>query len=267
MAPVARISIPRLGLREVALDSGSGQALAFGPTFLPSAAAPGAPGTAVAAAHRDTHFRGLKDIRIDDLIIVEGIDGTSTTYRVDSLQVSRWDRFAVSTDRLAMVLRWSLAIPSERPATARCALSCKPRRKVRGQCGQRSAPRKLGWPNVAPLRQIPWVASAVNNPQPFDAPGRIELEGLNEAERRVLRMLAEGHTAKRASPARSILLQLQSTGAARGATQDRRGQQSRARAAAEGTGKSSRANRGRRDRPVGECSHSRMPNRGVLKRE
>ena len=32
MAPVARISIPRLGLREVALDSGSGQALAFGPT-------------------------------------------------------------------------------------------------------------------------------------------------------------------------------------------------------------------------------------------
>lgn len=101
MAPVARITIPRLGLREVALDSGSGQALAFGPTFLPTAAAPGAPGTAVAAAHRDTHFRGLKDVRIDDLIIVEGIDGRSTTYRVDSLQVSRWDRFAVSPDRLA----------------------------------------------------------------------------------------------------------------------------------------------------------------------
>ena len=101
MAPVARITIPRLGLREVALDSGSGQALAFGPTFLPSAAAPGAPGTAVAAAHRDTHFRGLKNVRIDDLIIVEGIDGRSTTYRVDSLQVSRWDRFAISPDRLA----------------------------------------------------------------------------------------------------------------------------------------------------------------------
>jgi sortase A len=101
MAPVARINIPRLGLSEVALDSGSGQALAFGPTFLPTAAAPGAPGTAVAAAHRDTHFRGLKDVRIDDLIIVEGIDGRSTTYRVDSLQVTRWDRFAISQDRLA----------------------------------------------------------------------------------------------------------------------------------------------------------------------
>lgn len=101
MAPVARITIPRLGLREVALDSGSGQALAFAPTFLPTAAAPGAPGTAVAAAHRDTHFRGLKDVRMDDLIIVEGIDGSATTYRVDSLQVARWNRFAVSQDRLA----------------------------------------------------------------------------------------------------------------------------------------------------------------------
>ena len=101
MAPVARITIPRLGLRDVALDSGSGQALAFGPTFLPTAAAPGTPGTAVAAAHRDTHFRGLKEVRIGDTIIVEGIDGRSTTYRVDGLLVTRWDQFAVSPDRSA----------------------------------------------------------------------------------------------------------------------------------------------------------------------
>jgi sortase A len=99
MAPLARISIPRLGLSEVALDSGSGQVLAFGPTFLPTAAQPGADGTAVAAAHRDTHFRGLDGVRIGDAIVVEGIDGRSTTYRVDSLQVTRWDRFAVSPDR------------------------------------------------------------------------------------------------------------------------------------------------------------------------
>ena len=99
MAPVARISIPRLGLREVALDTGSGQALAFGPTFLPTAAPPGAAGTAVAAAHRDTHFRGLGEAKIGDTVIVEGLDGRSTRYRVDSLQVTRWDRFAVSSDR------------------------------------------------------------------------------------------------------------------------------------------------------------------------
>jgi sortase A len=101
MAPVARVTIPRLGIREVALDSGSGQALAFGPTFLPAGAAPGEPGTAVAAAHRDTHFRGLGKVRIGDRIVVESVDGGTTSYRVDSTEVTRWDRFAVSSDRSA----------------------------------------------------------------------------------------------------------------------------------------------------------------------
>lgn len=104
MAPVARISVPRLGLREVALDSGSGQALAFGPTFLPAGAAPGEPGTAIAAAHRDTHFRGLAGIRIGDSIAVEGVDGRSTTYRVEATEVTRWDRFAVTSDRSTLRL-------------------------------------------------------------------------------------------------------------------------------------------------------------------
>jgi sortase A len=99
MAPVARISLPRLDMRDVALSSGSGQALAFGPTFLPKAAAPGERGTSVVAAHRDTHFRGLGDARIGDTITVEGVDGRTTRYRVDSLSVTRWDRFAVSPDR------------------------------------------------------------------------------------------------------------------------------------------------------------------------
>lgn len=99
MAPAARISVPRLGLSAIALDSGSGQALAFGPTFLPGTAAPGEPGTSVVAAHRDTHFRGLGGIRIGDTIVAQGLNGRSTTYRVESTQVTRWDRFAVSSDR------------------------------------------------------------------------------------------------------------------------------------------------------------------------
>ena len=35
MAPVARLSIERIGMNEIALDKGSGQAMAFGPTLLP----------------------------------------------------------------------------------------------------------------------------------------------------------------------------------------------------------------------------------------
>lgn len=99
MAPVARLSIPRLDVEAVVLDSGSGEALAFGPTLLPGTAAPGDKGTSVIAAHRDTHFESLGKIRKDDLILVQGIDGRSTRYRVESIEVTRWDRFAVGADR------------------------------------------------------------------------------------------------------------------------------------------------------------------------
>ena len=101
MKPVARISIPRIGLEAVALDSGSGQALGFGPTLLPGTASPGDKGTTVIAAHRDTHFQDLGRVREGDLVLLEGIDGRSTRYRVDGMEVTRWDRFAVSADRSA----------------------------------------------------------------------------------------------------------------------------------------------------------------------
>ena len=39
MAPVARLGVPRLGVDRIILDSGSGQAMAFGPTLLPGGAA------------------------------------------------------------------------------------------------------------------------------------------------------------------------------------------------------------------------------------
>lgn len=98
MAPVARLSIPRIGVEAVALDSGSGEALAFGPTLLPGTALPGDKGTTVIAAHRDTHFENLGKVRKGDIVLVEGIDGRSTRYRVEGTEVTRWDRFAVRAD-------------------------------------------------------------------------------------------------------------------------------------------------------------------------
>jgi hypothetical protein len=62
-APIARLSVPRLRASAVVLSGGSGEALAFGPTHLPASAPIGGRGTAVFAAHRDTHFRFLKDVR------------------------------------------------------------------------------------------------------------------------------------------------------------------------------------------------------------
>lgn len=99
MAPVARLSIERIGMDEIALDKGSGQAMAFGPTLLPGSAAPGENGTSVFAAHRDTHFRNLSKIRVGDVIKVEGTDGKFTDYRVTKLDVRRWNSFGISGDR------------------------------------------------------------------------------------------------------------------------------------------------------------------------
>lgn len=95
MAPVARIAVPRLGVDRVVLDSGSGQAMAFGPTLLPTAAGIGQPGTTVIAAHRDTHFRFLKDVRKGDIVTLEGLDGIMRRYTVTGAEIVRWDRFAV----------------------------------------------------------------------------------------------------------------------------------------------------------------------------
>ncbi|PXA83325.1 class GN sortase [Nostoc sp. 3335mG] len=111
MAPVARIRVARLGVDRIVLDSGSGQAMAFGPTLLPGGAALGQPGVTVIAAHRDTHFRFLKHVRAGDIIEVEGIDGRDHRYRVQAGEVVRWDRFAVSQDLAENELALSTCYP------------------------------------------------------------------------------------------------------------------------------------------------------------
>lgn len=99
MAPAARLTVPRLGVHRIAIDSGSGQALAFGPTVLRASAQIGEPGTIVIAAHRDTHFRFLAKLKRGDRIEVAGIDGKTSAYRVTGAEIVRNDRFAIPADR------------------------------------------------------------------------------------------------------------------------------------------------------------------------
>lgn len=93
--PVARIRVPRLGVDEIILSGGSGEAMAFGPTLLPGSGRLGERGTAVFAAHRDTHFRFLGTLRPGDLIEVVEISGRTTRYRAGLGRVVRYDAFGV----------------------------------------------------------------------------------------------------------------------------------------------------------------------------
>lgn len=85
--PVAKIEAVRLGRTSIVLSGASGAALAFGPGHLEETPAAGEAGLAVYAAHRDTHFRFLKEIRVGDEIIVTGPDGVARTFIIEQTRI------------------------------------------------------------------------------------------------------------------------------------------------------------------------------------
>jgi sortase A len=89
--PVARIEVKRLRASVIVLAGSSGQALAFGPGHVELTPDAGERGVAVYSAHRDTHFRFLKDVAIGDEIDVTRDDGKIFRYRADTSSVVRFD--------------------------------------------------------------------------------------------------------------------------------------------------------------------------------
>jgi sortase A len=89
--PVARIEVKRLRASAIVLAGSSGQALAFGPGHVELTPDAGERGVAVYSAHRDTHFRFLKDVAIGDEIDVTRDDGKIFRYRADTSSVVRFD--------------------------------------------------------------------------------------------------------------------------------------------------------------------------------
>jgi sortase A len=89
--PVARIEVKRIGASAIVLSGSSGQALAFGPGHVEMTPDAGQRGVAVYSAHRDTHFRFLRDIAIGDEIDVTRSDGRRFRYRADATSVVRFD--------------------------------------------------------------------------------------------------------------------------------------------------------------------------------
>src|SRR3954468_20308000 len=89
--PVARIEVRRLGASAIVLAGSSGQALAFGPGHVELTPDAGDRGVAVYSAHRDTHFRFLREVAIGDEIVITRSDGKAFRYRADASSVVRFD--------------------------------------------------------------------------------------------------------------------------------------------------------------------------------
>jgi sortase A len=92
-----RISIPRLDVSTIVLEGVDTSTLRRGAGHIPDTAQPGDHGNVGIAAHRDSFFRGLKDVRKNDIIRLETLDGTFR-YRVDWTRIVTPDDTAVLDD-------------------------------------------------------------------------------------------------------------------------------------------------------------------------
>ena len=84
---LGRIEIPRIGVSVAVLQGTTSQTLRLGVGHIEGTALPGQPGNIGIAGHRDTYFRGLKDIRRNDEILLQTATGIDR-YEVDWLQIT-----------------------------------------------------------------------------------------------------------------------------------------------------------------------------------
>jgi sortase A len=122
--PVARIEVRRLHASTIVLAGSSGQALAFGPGHVELTPDAGERGVAVYSAHRDTHFRFLRDVAIGDAIDITRGDGRRFRYRADSAAVVRFDASGIDpvTDGYELVLSTCWPFDALTPGPERYAL-------------------------------------------------------------------------------------------------------------------------------------------------
>jgi sortase A len=109
-APAAQLIFPAENASVLALSDAGGESLAFGPTHMAASAKPGEPGVAVFAAHRDTHFALLKDVKAGDPVLVE-TQGGDHVYRITGTEVVHWNASGIQphdggAPRLALVTCW-----------------------------------------------------------------------------------------------------------------------------------------------------------------
>jgi sortase A len=108
--PVAVLEVPRLKERSIVLEGANGEAMAFGPGHMTNTPPIGTRGTAIVAAHRDTQFGYLRDIKDGERIVVQTGDGRRSAFRVVETRVVRADASGLDPDdsgptgaRLALV--------------------------------------------------------------------------------------------------------------------------------------------------------------------
>ena len=125
-APVARLTIDRIGLDAIVLEGVDGEELNAGPGHLPGSAIPGEAGNAIISAHRDRHFDRLDEVQVGDTIRTESGD-LSTRWIVVARRVIEKEQpalFATSDPTLTLTTCWPIRFIG--PAPERLIVTARP---------------------------------------------------------------------------------------------------------------------------------------------
>lgn len=85
--PVARLIVPAHAIDQIVLEGDTGNSLAFAPGESIQSYTNKHSGAIMISAHRDTHFRFLRDIALGESIELQNEDGSIERYRVQDLQI------------------------------------------------------------------------------------------------------------------------------------------------------------------------------------
>ncbi|MEL7028652.1 MAG: sortase, partial [Pseudomonadota bacterium] len=84
---MGELRAPDHDARAIILSEASGEALAFAPGHLSHTPAPGERGVSVIAAHRDTHFKFLRNIALGDTIEITDLTGVRRRFIVEETRI------------------------------------------------------------------------------------------------------------------------------------------------------------------------------------
>ncbi len=135
--PVARLSVPRLGVERTVLSGAAGPSLAFGPGHVSGTSPPNAGGNCAVAGHRDGWFAFLEELRLGDEILLE-TRGRSRRYVVSDLSVrSMWDGEVLApTPETRLTLITCYPFGGLRPSELRYVVVGQPERECVTEAGE-----------------------------------------------------------------------------------------------------------------------------------
>ena len=95
--PVARLRVPALNIDQIVLAGDHGSSLAFGPGQRVHEINDKATGLTMISAHRDTHFKFLKDVKLGQQIELQNEFGEVNTYQIEDMQIIDSEKMGIRT--------------------------------------------------------------------------------------------------------------------------------------------------------------------------